>query len=237
MFLISIPINITISRDIIKIVYKNNLLLSEVIFMVEQATRFEVVRTDPNSHIVRRWVIPFPGQEFNELAVKLFDPNDNTYRGHFVDNDTPLGERGRGKVFHYRLKSSHYQSKTINYEIKDGVIRFIDFNGLIVDGYRIDTRHSEDGDLLEVDLKKNKFAPTDAKEVNRIRYVLWAIQKFNNELLEEADSDDMPGGEEKATDEDIQSEENDDKEENNSSDEDLDQNQNNSFDGKPKILG
>lgn len=237
MFLVSIPINITILRDIIKIVYKNNLLLSEVIFMVEQATRFEVVRTDPNSHIVRRWVIPFPGQEFNELAVKLFDPNDNTYRGHFVDNDTPLGERGRGKVFHYRLKSSHYQSKTINYEIKDGVIRFIDFNGLIVDGYRIDTRHSEDGDLLEVDLKKNKFAPTDAKEVNRIRYVLWAIQKFNNELLEEADSDDMPGGEEKATDEDIQSEENDDKEENNSSDEDLDQNQNNSFDGKPKILG
>ena len=237
MFLISIPINITISRDIIKIVYKNNLLLSEVIFMVEQATRFEVVRTDPNSHIVRRWVIRFPGQEFNELAVKLFDPNDNTYRGHFVDNDTPLGERGRGKVFHYRLKSSHYQSKTINYEIKDGVIRFIDFNGLIVDGYRIDTRHSEDGDLLEVDLKKNKFAPTDAKEVNRIRYVLWAIQKFNNELLEEADSDDMPGGEEKTADEDIQSEENDDKEENNSSDEDLDQNQNNSFDGKPKILG
>lgn len=236
MFLVSIPINITILRDIIKIVYKNNLLLSEVIFMVEQATRFEVVRTDPNSHIVRRWVIPFPGQEFNELAVKLFDPNDNTYRGHFVDNDTPLGERGRGKVFHYRLKSSHYQSKTINYEIKDGVIRFIDFNGLIVDGYRIDTRHSEDGDLLEVDLKKNKFAPTDAKEVNRIRYVLWAIQKFNNELLEEADSDDMPGGEEKAADEDIQSEENDDKEENNSSDEDLDQNQNNSFDGKPKIL-
>lgn len=237
MFLASIPINITILRDIIKIVYKNNLLLSEVIFMVEQATRFEVVRTDPNSHIVRRWVIPFPGQEFNELAVKLFDPNDNTYRGHFVDNDTPIGERGRGKVFHYRLKSSHYQSKTINYEIKDGVIRFIDFNGLIVDGYRIDTRHSEDGDLLEVDLKKNKFAPTDAKEVNRIRYVLWAIQKFNNELLEEADSDDMPGGEEKAADEDIQSEENDDKEENNSSDEDLDQNQNNSFDGKPKILG
>lgn len=236
MFSASIPINITILRDIIKIVYKNNLLLSEVIFMVEQATRFEVVRTDPNSHIVRRWVIPFPGQEFNELAVKLFDPNDNTYRGHFVDNDTPIGERGRGKVFHYRLKSSHYQSKTINYEIKDGVIRFIDFNGLIVDGYRIDTRHSEDGDLLEVDLKKNKFAPTDAKEVNRIRYVLWAIQKFNNELLEEADSDDMPGGEEKAADEDIQSEENDDKEENNSSDEDLDQNQNNSFDGKPKIL-
>lgn len=237
MFLISIPINITISRDIIKIVYKNNLLLSEVIFMVEQATRFEVVRTDPNSHIVRRWVIPFPGQEFNELAVKLFDPKDKTYRGHFVDNDTPVGERGRGKVFHYRLKSSHYQSKTINYEIKDGVIRFIDFNGLIVDGYRIDTRHSEDGDLLEVDLKKSKFAPTDAKEVNRIRYVLWAIQKFNNELLEEADSEDMPEGEE-ATDEDIQSEENDDnEEENNSLDENPNQNQDDSFDGKPKILG
>ena len=154
-----------------------------------------------------------------------------------MDNDTPVGERGRGKVFHYRLKSSHYQSKTINYEIKDGVIRFIDFNGLIVDGYRIDTRHSEDGDLLEVDLKKSKFAPTDAKEVNRIRYVLWAIQKFNNELLEEADSEDMPEGEE-TTDEDIQSEENDDnEEENNSLDENPNQNQDDSFDGKPKILG
>lgn len=204
--------------------------------MVEEAKRFEVIRTDPDSHIVRRRVIPFPSEEFNELAVKLFDAKDKTYRGHFVDNNTPLGECGRGKVFHYRLKSSHYQSKTINYEIKDGVIRFIDFNGLIVDGYQIGTRHSEDGDLLKVDLKKSEFAPTDAKEVNRIRYVLWAIQKFNNELLEEADSDDLTEDDNEDT---INKEtENKDEQEKESSLNGDDQsNQNDSFDGKPGILG
>lgn len=158
--------------------------------MAEHAQRFEVVHTDPDTRIVRRKVIPYPSEEFDELVVKLFDPNNNDYTGNFVPNDTPLGERGRGKVFHYRLKSSHYQDVTINYEIKDGVTRFIDFNGITVDGYKIGTRKSEDGDLLEVDLKKSKFAPTDGKEVNRIRYVLWAIQRFNNELLEEAGTED-----------------------------------------------
>lgn len=45
--------------------------------------------------------------------------------------------------------------------------------------------------MLEVDLQKSKFAPTDNKEVNRIRWVLRAIQKFNNELLTEvADQED-----------------------------------------------
>ena len=44
---------------------------------------------------------------------------------------------------------------------------------------------------MEVDLQKSKFAPTDNKEVNRIRWVLRAIQKFNNELLTEvADQED-----------------------------------------------
>lgn len=207
--------------------------------MAEEATRFEVIRTDPESHIVRRQVIPFPSEKFNELAVKLFDANDKTYTGHFVDNDTPLGERGRGKVFHYRLKSSHYQSETINYEIKDGVVRFIDFNGLIVDGYRIGTRHSEDGDLLEVDLKKSKFAPTDAKEVNRIRYVLWAIQKFNNELLEEADSDDMDDEDEKEenSEEETKNDQEKDTEDDNDNDQSNDDQQdNNLFNGKPGVL-
>ena len=77
--------------------------------------RFEVVYTDQETHIVRRKVIPFPSDEFNKLAVKLFDDNDKALTGHFVDNDTPLGERGRGKVFHYRIRSSHYEDKTVNY--------------------------------------------------------------------------------------------------------------------------
>ena len=152
--------------------------------------RFEVVYTDQETHIVRRKVIPFPSDEFNKLAVKLFDDNDKALTGHFVDNDTPLGERGRGKVFHYRIRSSHYEDKTVNYEIKDGVVRFIDFTPITADGYLINVRHSEDGDLLEPDLKKSKFAPTDGKEGNRICWVLRAAQKFNNELLEEVGDED-----------------------------------------------
>lgn len=158
--------------------------------MANEAQRFEVVHTDPDTHIVHRKVIEFPSAEFNELAFALFNDDSDEYTGHFVPNDTPLGERGRGKIFHYRLKSSHYQDTVINYEIKDGVIRFIDFPGILVDSYNVGVRKTEDGDLLEVDLGKEKFAPTDGKEVNRIRYVLWAIQRFNNELLEEAGTQD-----------------------------------------------
>ena len=108
--------------------------------------------------------------------------------------------RGRGKEFHFRLKRSKYDTKIISYELRnesrgdDEIIvqRFIDFKDFVADGFTISVRHTEnDGDLLEVDLQKSKFAPTDNKEVNRIRWVLRAIQKFNNELLTEvADQED-----------------------------------------------
>lgn len=156
--------------------------------------RFEVQHTDPETNIVKREVIEFPGEKFNEVAIKIFDTKNTEYSGHFVDDNTPLGKQVRGKIFHYRLKGSVYQDITIYYEIKGGLVRFVNFKPFIVDGFEMFVSKGESGDLLGCDLKRPRFAPTDGKEVNRIRYVLWATQRFNNGILEdiaaEEDNDD-----------------------------------------------
>lgn len=167
----------------------------------EKSTRhFEVIETNPQTGIITRRVIKQPSDEFDAIIADVLDGNNPNVQGTFVANDIPLGMRGRGKEFHFRLKRSKYDTKIISYELRnesrgdDEIIvqRFIDFKDFVADGFTISVRHTEnDGDLLEVDLQKSKFAPTDNKEVNRIRWVLRAIQKFNNELLTEvADQED-----------------------------------------------
>lgn len=168
---------------------------------VKNPRHFEVIETNPQTGIITRRVIEQPSAEFDAIIADVLDDSNPYVAGSFVDNDVPLGMRGRGKEFHFRLKRSKYDTKIISYELRneshgddDEVIvqRFIDFKDFIADGFTISVRHTEnDGDLLEVDLQKSKFAPTDNKEVNRIRWVLRAIQKFNNELLTEvADQED-----------------------------------------------
>lgn len=168
---------------------------------VKNSRHFEVIETNPQTGIITRRVIEQPSAEFDAIIADVLDDNNPYVAGSFVANDVPLGMRGRGKEFHFRLKRSKYDTKIISYELRneshgddDEVIvqRFIDFKDFIADGFTISVRHTEnDGDLLEVDLQKSKFAPTDNKEVNRIRWVLRAIQKFNNELLTEvADQED-----------------------------------------------
>lgn len=158
--------------------------------MQEESSKFEIVRTDPDTGMISREVIPFPSDRFLELVPALIDRDSDAITGHFVDNDVPLGARGKGKLFRYRTSTNQYDTAVINYEITNGAIRFIDFSPIMVDGYTVDVRHGEDSDLLEVDLGKQKFAPTDSKEVNRIRWVLRTLQQFNNELMNEAMDDD-----------------------------------------------
>ena len=151
---------------------------------------FEVERLDEKTGIVSRRVIEWPSPDFDEIVGELFD-DESSVTGRFVSNDIPLGERAHGKVFKLRTSSSRSNELTVNYEIKDGVARFENFKEVLSDGFVIGVRHSEEGDLLKVNLGKAEFAPTDVKEVSRIRWVLRAIYNFNSELLEEAaDSDD-----------------------------------------------
>lgn len=167
---------------------------------VNTPRHFEVIETNPQTGIITRRVIKQPSDEFDAIIADVLDGDNPNVQGTFVANDIPLGMRGRGKEFHFRLKRSKYDTKIISYELRnesrgdDEIIvqRFIDFKDFVADGFTISARHTEnDGDLLEVDLQKSKFAPTDNKEVNRIRWVLRAIQKFNNELLTEvADQED-----------------------------------------------
>lgn len=157
--------------------------------------RFEVRHTDPETNIVKREVIEFPGKKFNEVAIKIFDSNNTEYTGHFVDDNTPLGKQVRGRIFHYRLKGSVYQDITIYYEIKNGLVRFVNFKPFIVDGFEMLVSKGESGDLLGFDLKRSKFAPTDGKDVNRVRYIFWATQRFNNGILDDiADEEDNDDG-------------------------------------------
>lgn len=151
--------------------------------------RLELTYIDPDTGMVSRQVVQEPSEKFSMLAPQLFAP-DSHYQIRRVADDTPLGEHGRGKVFHYRRNSSQYADETINYEIDKGVARFVHFKPLIAENFSVGVRHGEDGDLLEVDLGKSKFAPTDNKEVNRIHRVMRAIQKFNNELLNDAMDED-----------------------------------------------
>lgn len=157
---------------------------------------FEVERLDPVTGIVSRRVILQPGAEFDEIVTQLFDEN-SPVKGHFVSNDVPLGDRAKGKVFKYRATSSQISEVTINYKIVNGAPRFVGYKDLLSDGYVISVRHSDVGDLLEIDLGKSKFAPTDGKEVTIIRRIFKSVQEFNNELLGEVDDDEVDDIEEK----------------------------------------
>lgn len=164
----------------------------------EQEThRIEISVKDPKTGVISRRVIAFPSKEFLEIVPKLIDKEDNGTTAKFVENSVPLGNRGKGKVFRYRTSHGQYFETVINYEIIDNEIKFIDFEPMIIDDYTVDVRHSKDGDLLEIDLGKERFAPTDSKEVSRISRLLRYAQKFNNELINETmDEDDSDSSEE-----------------------------------------
>lgn len=158
--------------------------------------KFEVVKTDPETGIVKRRVIRVPSKEYDQFTFEFFrNKGRGELDGHFVSNDTPLGERGRGKVFRYRRSASQYEHTVVNYEIQNGVARFIGFKGVIAEGYPITTCHTEEGDLLQVELKSPKIALTDAKEANKLRWVFRITQQFNSELLNEVEEAEDPDDE------------------------------------------
>lgn len=168
-----------------------------------RTSRFEITHTDPDTGIVTRKVVEFPGPEYDDVTSMLFT-KQNDYSGKFVSDDTPLGEQGKGKIFHYRQggRGSSYSNVIVKYQVADGAIRFIDFKDIQAGGYSISVRHDDDSDYLEVDLGHSKFAPTDGKEVARIRWVLYATQKFNNELMQELNAEDDEGVDEGLDDDD-----------------------------------
>lgn len=157
---------------------------------IQVTKRFEVTYVDKDTGLIRKEVFQPGSNEFNLAVGYASDPSFPNITGKYVDNSTQLGLVGKGKKLRIRKGKTVYTDEQVNYEIKDGSVRFIDFKPFIVLGYSINKRDTDDGDLLEVDLKKDKFAPVDPRETKDITYLLRAIQHFNSELLEEAENDD-----------------------------------------------
>ena len=146
---------------------------------------------DPASGLLQTKVIKRDSDEWEKYLPKLLDKNDLSVTGEIVPSSVPLGNESKGKVYHYRqgAKGSTYTDRTIYYERSDnGSLRFRDFKPFTVAGYTIDCEHGEDCDYLNVDLGKQKWAPTDAKEIGTLRWLLQSLQKFNNDIQEEANS-------------------------------------------------
>lgn len=152
--------------------------------------RYEVTYMDPDTKLIRREVLNTDSDEFKVAVSYVSDPDFPNITGKFVDSDTPVGLVGRAKRLRIRKGKTVYTNEQINYEIKDGSVRFIGFKPFIVLGFTINKRETDDGDLLEVDLKKSKFAPVDPRETKDIAYLLRSVQRFNADLLEESDTDD-----------------------------------------------
>lgn len=152
--------------------------------------RYEVTYMDPDTKLIRREVLNTDSDEFKVAVSYVSDPDFPNITGKFVDSDTPVGLVGRAKRLRIRKGKTVYTNEQINYEIKDGSVRFIGFKSFIVLGFTINKRETDDGDLLEVDLKKSKFAPVDPRETKDIAYLLRSVQRFNADLLEESDTDD-----------------------------------------------
>lgn len=152
--------------------------------------RYEVTYMDPDTKLIRREVLNTDSDEFKVAVSYVSDPDFPNITGKFVNSETPVGLVGRAKRLRIRKGKTVYTNEQINYEIKDGSVRFIGFKPFIVLGFTIDKRETDDGDLLEVDLKKSKFAPVDPRETKDIAYLLRSVQRFNADLLEESDTDD-----------------------------------------------
>lgn len=158
-------------------------------FLMENPTnRFEVTYVNPDTRQIETRVIDPNTPEFMKLALMAMDGTQ--VKGKFVSDDTPLGIKGRAKQFHYR-RGSTYADQTIKYHIDDdGVARFDDFKPFMVLQYLINSESTDDGDLLSVDLRDSKFAPTDRREVNNMAYILKRVQEFNQEMMTIPDESD-----------------------------------------------
>lgn len=151
---------------------------------MKKTNKFQVTYTDSEQHLTRVEVVEVGTKRFNEIALRAMDPEEENIVGSYVPDDTPIGLVGKAKQLHYREKSG-YVDKQINYEVKDGTIKFLDFLPFEIYGYKIDKHRTDSGDLLKVITKSAEIIPIDKATIRDLTYLLRRIQKFNDELLDE----------------------------------------------------
>ncbi|MHB9953613.1 hypothetical protein [Ligilactobacillus murinus] len=152
---------------------------------MERTSKFRVTYTDSEQHLTKVEVVEVGTNRFNELALRAMSPEDENIVGTYVPDDTPVGLVGKAKQLHYREKG-RYIDKQINYEVKDGIISFLDFLPFDIYGYKIDRHKTDAGDILKVIIKSPEIIPLDKSKIRNLTYLLKRVQAFNDGLLDES---------------------------------------------------
>ncbi len=152
---------------------------------MERTSKFRVTYTDSEQHLTKVEVVEVGTSRFNELALRAMSPEDENIVGTYVPDDTPVGLVGKAKQLHYREKG-RYIDKQINYEVKDGIISFLDFLPFDIYGYKIDRHKTDAGDILKVIIKSPEIIPLDKSKIRNLTYLLKRVQAFNDGLLDES---------------------------------------------------
>lgn len=152
---------------------------------MERTSKFRVTYTDSEQHLTKVEVVEVGTSRFNELALRAMSPEDENIVGTYVPDDTPVGLVGKAKQLHYREKG-RYIDKQINYEVKDGIISFLDFLPFDIYGYKIDRHKTDAGDILKVIIKSPEIIPLEKSKIRNLTYLLKRVQAFNDGLLDES---------------------------------------------------
>ena len=136
-------------------------------------------------------VVKVGSKDYMDFLQHTQDPTQSNYVAGaqgFVSDDTPLGVIGSSKVFRIPRGPRSSRSQSIDYVFEDGVPRFKDFKPIEVDGFTVDKKETNDGDMLKIVLKSNEISIADITVSKHLRYLIRGIQEFNNEMLQESDN-------------------------------------------------
>lgn len=161
-------------------------------FVTDHATdKYYFEEFNKETGMTTKKVVKFGSKEFLEFLQHTQDPEQRNYVAGpqgFVSNDTPLGVTGSSKVFRVpRGRRSDSKSQTINYVFENGVPRFRGFKPIEVDGFTVDRKQTDDGDMLKIVLENNEISIADITVANHLRYLIRGVQEFNEQMLQELD--------------------------------------------------
>lgn len=161
-------------------------------FVTDHATdKYYFEEFNKETGMTTKKVVKFGSKEFLEFLQHTQDPEQRNYVAGpqgFVSDDTPLGVTGSSKVFRVpRGRRSDSKSQTINYVFENGVPRFRGFKPIEVDGFTVDRKQTDDGDMLKIVLENNEISIADITVANHLRYLIRGVQEFNEQMLQELD--------------------------------------------------
>lgn len=161
-------------------------------FVTDHATdKYYFEEFNKETGMTTKKVVKFGSKEYLEFLQHTRDLEQRNYVAGpqgFVSDDTPLGVTGSSKVFRVpRGRRSDSKSQTINYVFENGVPRFRGFKPIEVDGFTVDRKKTDDGDMLKIVLENNEISIADITVANHLRYLIRGVQEFNEQMLQELD--------------------------------------------------